>query len=110
MVNTHQKYPVDARHNTYYTASGSDLRDATEEGIEKYRLAAAHKRRKPESLCDKSKNTTLVTDVCESSTTCVHKGDKKGRGGDPSCDRDMDQRPGDKESKGEIERASSRES
>jgi len=39
MVNTHRKYPLDARHNTYYAANGSDLRDATEEEIEKYRLA-----------------------------------------------------------------------
>jgi len=53
-VNTHRKFPVDERHNAYYAADGSDLRDATAEEIEKYRLAASHKRRKPESSCDKS--------------------------------------------------------
>jgi len=48
MVNTHKKFPVDLKNNTYYAADGSDLRDATGEEIEKYRLAASHKRRKPE--------------------------------------------------------------
>jgi len=49
MVNTNRKFPNDVKHNTYYTADGTDLRDATEEEVEKYRLAATHKRRKPES-------------------------------------------------------------
>jgi len=48
MVNAHKKFPVDIKNNTYYAADGSDLREATEEEIEKYRLAALHKRRKPE--------------------------------------------------------------
>jgi len=49
MVNTHSKFPVDARHNAYYAANGSDLRDATREEIEKYRPAALHKRKKPDA-------------------------------------------------------------
>jgi len=49
MVNTHGKFPVDARHNAYYAADGSDLRDATKEEIKKYRLAALHKRKKPDA-------------------------------------------------------------
>jgi len=49
MVNTHRKFPVDAKHNTYYAADGSDLREATKEEIEKYRLAASHKRKKPDA-------------------------------------------------------------
>jgi len=68
-VNTHQKFPVDARHNTYYAADGSDLRDATTEEIEKYRLAASHKRRKPESSCEKSESTTVATDAQKPETT-----------------------------------------
>jgi len=40
MVNTHKKFPTDAKHNTYYEADGSDFRDATPEEKEKYRLAA----------------------------------------------------------------------
>jgi len=43
------KYPNDVPHNTYYAADGSDLRDATSHEIEKYRLAAAHKRKRPEA-------------------------------------------------------------
>jgi len=62
-VNTHRKFPVDARHNEYYAADGSDLRDATTGEVEKYRLVASHKRRKPESACDKSESATLVSDV-----------------------------------------------
>jgi len=49
MVNTHEKFPVEVRHNTLYAADGSDLRDATAEEIEKYGLAAAHKKRRPEA-------------------------------------------------------------
>jgi len=43
-VNTQLKFPNDVRHNTYYAADGSDLRDATLDEIKKYRLAVAHKR------------------------------------------------------------------
>jgi len=99
MVNTHCKYPVDARHNTYYAANGSYLRDATEEEIEKYRLAATHKRRKPESFCDKSESVTMVPDVRKSDETRVHKIDEGGRGRHSSRDRDAERRPRDKESK-----------
>jgi len=56
MVNTHKKFPTDAKHNAYYEADGSDLRDATSEERQMYRLAAPHKRKKPEaeSSCGKS--------------------------------------------------------
>jgi len=62
MVNTHRKFPVDAKHNAYYAADGSDLRDATDEKIVKYRLAAAHKRKKPnvDLTADRSGSTTEV--------------------------------------------------
>jgi len=49
MVNTHRKFPVGAKHNAYYAADGTDLRDATKEEIEKYRLAAMHKRKKTDA-------------------------------------------------------------
>jgi len=35
MVNTHKKFPIDAKHNTCYAANESDLRDATEKEREK---------------------------------------------------------------------------
>jgi len=66
MVTTHKKYPTDVRHNAYYAADGSDLRDATSDEIEKYRLAAAHKRRRPEAKqthdIGESASTTLRED------------------------------------------------
>jgi len=34
MVNTHRKFPVGAKHNAYYAADGTHLRDATKEEIE----------------------------------------------------------------------------
>jgi len=56
MVNTHKKFPNDVKHNAYYAANGTDLRDASDEEIDKYRLAAAHKRKKPavEAALDKT--------------------------------------------------------
>jgi len=62
MVNTHHKFPVDAKHNAYYAADGSDLREATDEEITKYQLAAAHKRKKPDAdvTTDRSGGTTVV--------------------------------------------------
>jgi len=108
MVNTHRKYPVDARNNTYYAADGSDLRDATEEEIEKYRLAATHKKRNPESSCDKSESATMVTEVRKGDKIRVHKTDEGGRGGHSSHDRDAERRLRDKESKSDKDRMSSR--
>jgi len=35
MVNTHGKFPGDAKHNAYYAADGSDVRDATKEEVKK---------------------------------------------------------------------------
>jgi len=62
MVNTHRKFPVDAKHNAYYAADGSDLRDATDKKIIKYQLAAAHKRIKPDAdvTADRSGSTTVA--------------------------------------------------
>jgi len=47
MVNTLKKFPTDVKHNTHYEADSTDLRDATKKKIDKYHLAASHKRRKP---------------------------------------------------------------
>jgi len=76
-VITHRKFPVDARHNTYYAADGSDLRDATAEEIKKYRLAASHKRRKPESSCEKSESATVMTDLKKTETIRAPKSEGK---------------------------------
>jgi len=108
MVNTHLKYPVDARHNTYYAADGSNLRNAAEEEIEKYRLAATHKRRKPESSCDKSESATMVPEVRKGDENRVHKMDEEGRDGHSSHDRDAERRPRNKDLKSDKDRTSSR--
>jgi len=68
MVNAHAKYPNDVKHNTIYPADGTDLRDATAEEVEKYRLAATHKRRKPEVEAPGGKIDTIA---------CATRGDKK---------------------------------
>jgi len=87
-VNTHRKFPVDARHNTYYTADGSDLRDATGEEVENYKLAASHKRRKPESSCDKSESATVMTDIKKTETTRAAKSEERKRSGHSSRERE----------------------
>jgi len=94
MVNTHRKFPVEARHNAFYAADGSDVRDATREEVEKYRLAVAHKRRKPEteSSCEKSGSTTTVRPVDPDETTRARKDDDRGRKGDSSRSREDDRR------------------
>jgi len=68
MVNTHKKYPNDVKHNTFYPADGTNLRDATAEEVKKYRLAATHKRRRPEVEAPRDKTET---------TACATRGDKK---------------------------------
>jgi len=94
MVNTHRKFPVEARHNAFYAANGSDIRDANREEVEKYRLAAAHKRRKPkvESSCEKSESATTVHPGGKVETTRVRKDDDRGRRGYPSHNRESDRR------------------
>jgi len=94
MVNTHRKFPVEARHNVFYAADGSDIRDATREEIEKYRLAAAHKRRKPdvESSYEKSERATTTHPGGKVETTHVRKDDERGRRGYPSHNREGDRR------------------
>jgi len=108
MVNTHGKFPVDARHNTYYEANGSDLRDATEEEIEKYKLAAAHKRRKPESSCDKSESATVVHDARKSEDNRASNTGEDWQRGHLSRDSDTERRRREKESKRDRDRTSSR--
>jgi len=82
MVNTHVKFPNDVRHNTYYVADGSDLRDATEEEVKKYRLAASHKRRKPESESVRGMaetTTTAMRDKKKESARSSKRDDDRGR-------------------------------
>jgi len=90
MVNTHKKYPIDPRHNAYYAADGSDLRDATEEEREKYRLAALHKRRKPdaESLCGKNGRATAVMHAGKCGVGDTQQRDSRRRERDLSRDKD----------------------
>jgi len=84
MVNMHRKYPVDVKHNAYYAVDGSDLRDATEEEIVKYRLAAAHKCKKPdvELTGDRSKSTTVNAHEERRDNNSLYKGDANRRRGD----------------------------
>jgi len=90
MVNTHNKYPVEARHNAYCAADGSDLRDATEVEREKNRLAALHKRRKldAESSCGKSGSATAVMHDSKRAVVDTQQLDSRRREGDLSRDRD----------------------
>jgi len=97
---------VDAKHNTYYAADGSDLRYATEEEIEKYRLAASHKRRKPDSPRDKNESAVTVPDV--RGDTRARKTDEERRGGHSSRDINANRRLRDQASKSDKERESSR--
>jgi len=94
MVNTHRKFPVDARHNAFYAADGSDLREATREEIEKYRLAVAHKQRKPEveSSYEKSESATTTPPGGKVENTSARKDDDRGRKGYPSHNRESDHR------------------
>jgi len=110
MINTHRKFSVEAKHNTYYAADGSDLRDATDEEIEKYRLAAMHKRRKPESPGEKSESTTRVIDDRNSDMARATKDEEKRRSGYSSHGRDANRRAQDKEISAKSERPISRDS
>jgi len=89
MVNTHKKFPTDAKHNVYYEADGSDLRDATPEEKEKYRLAALHKRKKPEaeSSGGKSESTTAAQEN-KSKVEEKRNSDAKRRDAETLRDRD----------------------
>jgi len=91
MVNTHMKFPTDAKHNAYYKADGSDLRDATPEEKEKYRLAAQHKRKKPEpeSPCGKVGNTIAAQ---ENKSKVEEKRNSDQRRRDVENPRDRDER------------------
>jgi len=111
MVNIHRKFPVDAKHNTYFAADGSDLRDATKEEIEKYRLAASHKRKKPDVDPDWGKG---------GSNASTSRGDKRVReqphqreerqhGGDSSRDREKNCGSCNRETEVKDHQASSRD-
>jgi len=111
MVNTHTKFPVDAKHNAYYAADGSDLRDATKKEIEKYRLAALHKRKKPDT------DPTWGKGGSSASTT---RGDRRGREPSPqhglkrhginsSRDRGKDRESRNREAEEKDKRDSSRD-
>jgi len=107
-VNTHSQYPVDVRHNAYYAADGADLRDATEEEREKYRLTAAHKKRKPEPVGGKSGSVTAAPDARKNDAAPLRRSNEGEQQGHATRDRDIEWRPRDKSSKDERERTSSR--
>jgi len=92
MVNTHRKFPIDAKHNAYYAADGSDLRDATKEEIEKYQLAALHKRRKPDAdpAWGKGGSSASTARGDKRARERPHQRDEKQRGSDSSRDRKKD--------------------
>jgi len=111
MVNTHSKFPSDAKYNTSYEANGSDLRDATPEKREKYRLAALHKRKKPEakSSCGKSGSTTAAAPEGQGRVEDTRNSDSRRRDGGTSHDRD-DKETHRRESRDKSGRTSSRDS
>jgi len=90
MVNTHKKFPAELKNNTYYAADGSDIRDATEEEIVKYRLAASHKRRKPEIRVssEKSVSSTAVAKEVKSRVDITPKRDTTRRREESPRNRD----------------------
>jgi len=92
MVNTHKKFPTDAKPNAYYEADSSDPRDATPEEREKYCLGALHKRKKPEaeSSCGKSGSTTAAAQENRSKVEETRNSDSKRR--DVETLRDQDER------------------
>jgi len=111
MVNTHKKFPTDVKHNAYYEADGSDLRDATPEEREKYRLAALHKRKKPEaeSFCGKSESMTVAAPEGQSRVEDARNSDLRRR--DVGNSRDRDERGTHRrESRDKSGRTSSRDS
>jgi len=107
MVNTHRKFPTGAKHNAYYAADGTDLRDATREEIEKYRLAAMHKRKKPDAdpTWGKGGNSASTT---RGSKDRKHQRDDIQRKSDSSRDREADRGAQGREADVRSSRPSSR--
>jgi len=111
MVNTHRKFPVDSKHNAYYAADGSDVRNATKEEIKKYRLAALHKRKKPDVDVPVGKNgsSTSAVRADKYETDSPVKRDQKSRGKDSSRDRERDGGSRNREAEMKDGRTSSRD-
>jgi len=110
MVNTHRKFPVDAKHNTYYAADGSDIRDATREEIEKYRLAALHKRKKPDADAGaKSGSSASGVRLSGPESERPRRMDDRSRGRESSRDRERDRGSRNREAERKDSRTSSRE-
>jgi len=112
MVNTYKKFPNDVKHNAYYAADGTDLRDATNEKIDKYRLGTAHKRRKRavEAAHDKTeiKDPEARDERCDSSRSTKREVTKHKESPPPNRSEDVGSR--DRGAKDESGRTSSRDS
>jgi len=111
IVNTHRKFPIDAKHNAYYAADRSDLRNATKEVIEKYRLAALHKQRKPDadSAWGKSESSTSMACENKQDTGRPRKRDERQRGKESDREKDRDRGSRNREAEGKDSRPSSRD-
>jgi len=110
MVNTHKKFPVDAKHNTYYAADGSDIRDATREEIEKYSLAALHKRKKPDlDAGGKSESPTSGVRLSGPDGERPRKTDDRSCGRDSCRNRGRDRGSRNREAEKKDSHTSSRE-
>jgi len=112
MVNTHRKFPIDAKHNAYYAADGSDFRDATEDEVVKYRLAAAHKQKKPdvELSCDKSESVTAMAHEERRDSNRSYKRNVTRRRKDSPRDGKKDHGSRNREAEGKGGRTSSHDS
>jgi len=108
MVNTHRKFPAGAKHNAYYAADGTDLRDATKEEVEKYRLAAMHKRKKPDVDPTWRKGGSSAS-TSRGSKEQTRRHDDTLRKDDSSRDREVDRGTQGREAEVKSSRPSSRE-
>jgi len=112
MVNTHRNFPMDGKHNAYYAADGSDVRDATKKEVEKYHLAALHKRKKPDADAaggSKSGSSTSAVRGDKYDTDSPAKRDEKSRGKDLFRDREKDRGSRNREAEVKDGRTSSRD-
>jgi len=111
MVNTHGKFPGDAKHNAYYAADGLDVGDATKEEVEKYRLVALHKRNKPDIDAPgrKSESSTSAVQADQHDTDKQHRRNEESRGQDSSRDREKDRGSRNREAEVKDSRMSSRD-
>jgi len=111
MMNTHRKFSIDAKHNAYYAADGSDVRDATREEIEKYHLTALHKPKKldADAAGGKSGSSTSVVRAGKEDKDSPQKRDEKTRGRNSSRDRKRDRGSRNREAEMKDNRTSSRD-